>query len=74
MKKLLAVTAFVALFAPPALAQSGIGAGVVRPGGAGYYVGPLGSNADWSNIYIDNYGGSRLVRVPNSRHQPYGAW
>jgi hypothetical protein len=73
MKKVLAVTALVALVASPALAQSEMGVGAARPGAA-YYVGPLGPNADWSNIYIDNYGGSRLVRVPNSRHQPYGAW
>jgi len=73
MKKLLAVTALVALSASPALAQSHKGAGASQPGAA-YYVGPLGPNADWSNIYVDNYGGSRLVRVPNSTHQPYGAW
>jgi hypothetical protein len=73
MKKLLAITAFAALIAPPALAQSNNDATVVRPGAASY-VAPLEPNADWINIYIDNYGGSRPVRVPNSPHQPYGAW
>jgi hypothetical protein len=73
MKKLLAVTALVAVIASPALAQSEMGIGAARPGILDY-AGPLGPIADWSDIYIDNYGRSRSIRVPNSTHKPYGLW
>ena len=71
MRKLLAVTALVALFASPALARSPAVSVYIGP----HFVGPLGPNTDWSNIYTDNYGGSRLVRFPNGTHQKtYGLW
>ncbi len=61
MKKILAAAALVALVASPALARSHN-----TDDYGTEYVGPLGPNADWSNVYMDNYGGSRLVRVPNA--------
>ena len=71
MKKLLAVTALIAVIASPALAKSPAVGVYIGP----HYLGPQGTDANWNNINTGEYGGSRLVNVPYSTHQkPYGLW